>query len=134
MNSIVVGLSIILLCAANGASQKPTGKVQDVVFKLYDHNNPSEFSVLEKSSIPSFWSELFDADLRTKIYIHGWRASDSVIEKFREALLNAGDVNLIVVDWLKNARSIDYLKAKRAANNVSNVHFCRVQYFEFRKN
>lgn len=91
------------------------------MFKLYKRNKPTEFTILQNTSTPSFVSESFDLQLPTQIYVHGWLAKDDTIENFREALLNAADVNLIVVDWTKNSRKANYVKVKKSAIDVSDI-------------
>lgn len=121
MHSIRLALSIFLLCAANIDCKKSAKDAEDVVFRLYKRDEPTEFTILQNTSTPSFVSKSFDLQLPTQIYVHGWLAKDDTIGNFREALLNAADVNLIVVDWTKNSRKANYVKVKKWAIDVSYI-------------
>lgn len=93
---------------------------EDVIFKLYKRDNPTNYTVLTINQERSISNEtLFDPGLPTKIHIHGYLAKEEIIDRYRQAYLSVGDYNFIVVDWLEGAFTLNYFMAKRRVKDVS---------------
>lgn len=93
---------------------------EDVIFKLYKRDNPTNYTVLtinHERSIPN--GTLFDPNLPTKIHIHGYLAKEEIIDRYRQVYLSVGDYNFIVVDWLEGAFTLNYFMAKHRVKDVS---------------
>lgn len=125
MHSIVVWIGIMLFSISN----TKTVAEKDVVFKLFRSDNPTLYTVLQKKGnfLNSFFhkpyfSKNIDTNLPTRIYIYDFNTTDETIDKFREKILNAGNFNLIIVDWKNGANKKDFASAKIAANDVSDVN------------
>ncbi|XP_055295774.1 inactive pancreatic lipase-related protein 1-like [Sitodiplosis mosellana] len=92
---------------------------EDVIFKLYKRDNPTNFTVLRIDNQRSISNDtLFDPELPTKIHIHGYLAKEEIIDRYRQVYLSVGDYNFIVVDWLEGAFTLNYFMAKRRVKDV----------------
>lgn len=122
MHSTAMVFSILLLCVG---SLKVIGAAKDVEFKLYNRESGTTYSVLKKNDWnplkKPYFSKTFDNELPTRIYIHDYRVTDEIIDRYREEFLNSGDFNFIVVDWKKGVKGKDLINAKLFANEVSNI-------------
>lgn len=111
MNSIVLHFTILLFCVSY---IKPLKAANDVIFELYRGLKNS--AVLKKSD--SFYSDLFDIQSPTHIYVHG-RAAKATIEKYRKLLSKPDDSNVIIVRWNNGSDAINYLNGKVLVDDVS---------------
>lgn len=120
MHSIVIA-AILLLCVGNSFSGKIFFEIEkDVFFKLYDRNNPENFTILNhKHYLESSPAESFEPKLPTRICIHGYLATEAYIDRFRKAYLNVGDFNFISVDWSRGAFNPNYYVSKDRIKYVS---------------
>lgn len=125
MHLIVVWIGILLFAMSN----TKTVADKDVVFKLFRSDSPTSHTVLQKKGNilnslfhKPYFSKAIDINLPTRIYIYDFNVSDETIDKFRETILNAGNFNLIIVDWKNGANKKDFATAKIAANDVSDVN------------
>ncbi|XP_005386508.1 PREDICTED: phospholipase A1 member A isoform X2 [Chinchilla lanigera] len=80
-----------------------------VQYLLFVPSDPSCGQLLEESS--DIQNSGFNATLRTKLIIHGFRAlgtKPSWIDGFIRALLRAADANVIAVDWVYGSTGVYY--------------------------
>lgn len=124
MHSTVVWIGILLFAISN----TKTVADKDVVFKLFRSDDPTSHTVLQKKGNflnslfhKPYFSKAIDKNLPTRIYIYDFNETDETIDKFRGAILNAGNFNLIIVDWKNGANKKDFASAKIAANDVCDV-------------
>lgn len=111
---------VICKCSAFDADE-------DVIFKLYKRDSPLKFTVLKITNDRSISNDtLFDPELPTRIHIHGFLAKEEIIDRYRQAYLNVGDYNFIVIDWLEGAFTLNYFSAKNRVKDVS-----KMKSFEF---
>ncbi|XP_077335715.1 phospholipase A1 member A [Lithobates pipiens] len=96
-----------------------SGSFQDheleVQFLLYTPHNPTCAQVIHINQSGSIESSTFNASLDTKIIIHGFRVmgtKPSWTENLVEALLYAGEANVVATDWMTVS------KYKQAVKNV----------------
>lgn len=122
MNSIVLHFTILLFCVSY---IKPLKAANDVIFELYRGLKNS--AVLKKSD--SFYSDLFDIQSPTQIYVHG-RAAKATIEKYRKLLSNPDDSNVIIVRWNNGSDAINYLNGKVLVDDVSDKIIFNLKFEE----
>lgn len=109
--------SILLLDVCSGIGFDAD---EDVIFKLYKRDNPTNFTVLRIDNQRSFSNDTpFDPTKPTKIHIHGYLALPSIVDRYRQVYLSVGDYNFIVVDWMEGAQTFNYFMAKRRVKDVS---------------
>ncbi|XP_053985508.1 pancreatic triacylglycerol lipase-like [Hylaeus volcanicus] len=85
-----------------------------VFFYLYTRENPKDFEQLKVDDIDMLKRSKFDASKPTKFITHGWINSymSKACVAIRDAFLQHGDYNVIVVDWSRIS-SKPYLWAAR---------------------
>ncbi|XP_077335714.1 phospholipase A1 member A-like isoform X2 [Lithobates pipiens] len=89
----------------------------EVQFLLYTPRNPTCAQVIHINQSGNIESSTFNASLDTKIIIHGFRVlgtKPSWTENLVEALLYAGEANVVVIDWVTGSTA----KYKQAVENV----------------
>ncbi|CAD7079345.1 unnamed protein product [Hermetia illucens] len=93
-----------------------------VKFLLYTKSNPSSAQDITSSVTGSH----FSASRQTRVLIHGWNgdAGSGPGTTIRQAYLNRGDFNVVVVDWGAGAKNANYAIARNnvptAATKVAN--------------
>lgn len=55
---------------------------------------------------------------QTRIFVHGYYSNEGIFKKYVEGYLNRGDFNFIGINWLKGARTINYVKARHRVREV----------------
>jgi hypothetical protein len=96
---------------------------RDVNFVLFTAENPAVGHSLQLSNIDTIFETNFNPSLPIRFIIHGWfNNEDSDVNRFiRTAYLSRGDVNVIVVDWGRGARTINYISARNRVSQVADV-------------
>lgn len=96
----------------------------DVFFHLYTRSNPTEphFIYLHDEG-RSLNNSYFNSNHSTRVITHGWNndGTSEVNIVIRDAYLTKGDFNVIVVDWGRGSRTINYLQAKDRVPDVGVV-------------
>lgn len=113
----LIPVLVVCMCVAFDADE-------DVIFKLYKRENLNNFTVLKingSRALSNDSFEAFDANLLTRIHIHGFLPKEEIIDRYRDVYLSIGDYNFIVVDWSEGATTINYYFAKRRVKDVSFV-------------
>ncbi|XP_027197651.2 pancreatic triacylglycerol lipase-like [Dermatophagoides pteronyssinus] len=79
----------------------------NATFCLYTPNNVDDFDELDWNNTDHYESTRFDANLDTKIIIHGWRgdSQEAWLSKLKDTLLKAKDLNVIIVGWPGGAKT-----------------------------
>lgn len=114
--TIFVGILLFFVCHSNAFNAE-----EDVIFKLYKRDNPTNFSVIEVYRVNEtsvILNDFFDPKLPTRVHIHGYFSLQKIIDRYRQAYLGVGDFNFIVVDWLEGAQTLNYFLAKRRVKEV----------------
>lgn len=94
---------------------------KDLVFRLYTREEPVMYYALTANGSPSISETTFNPNRPTRIFIHGYKSKEKVINRYREAYLNLGDFNFIAVDWIKGASTFNYYSAKGRVRSVSSI-------------
>lgn len=113
---LVLTVSIIFICVRETVFKFDANK--DVIFKLFEANHLTEFSVLnphDSKSVP----DSFDPQFPTRIYIHGYLTAPRSINRFRQTFFHTGTFNFVGVDWTKGASNINFLVSKSRIKPVS---------------
>ncbi|XP_014275645.1 pancreatic triacylglycerol lipase [Halyomorpha halys] len=84
----------------------------EVLFYLYTKEEPNERQQLILNDVDVFQSSFFNPDNPTKIIIHGFLdcSTNPMAQTIKNSLLEQEDVNVILVDWGKIAKGLDYIK------------------------
>lgn len=92
-------------------------------FLLFTKKNSNQGQVIALKNYRSLGGSNFDASKKTKVVIHGWLGeSDSPINKvITSAYLRYHDVNVIVVNWGKDSRTLNYYSAAGCIKKVGEV-------------
>lgn len=109
---IFISLLVLNACKAFDADE-------DVLFKLYKRENPTNFTILTINGSHLITGDTYDPGLLTRIHIHGFLPKKEIIDRYREVYLSVGDYNFIVVDWSEGAFTLNYYWAKRRVKDVS---------------
>lgn len=94
---------------------------KDLVFRLYTREEPSMYYVLKATGAPAISDTTFNPNRPTRIFVHGYKSKEKVINRYREAYLDLGDYNFIVVDWIEGASTYNYFAAKGRVGPVSDI-------------
>lgn len=54
----------------------------------------------------------------TRIFVHGYYSTEGTLTEYAEAYLNRGDFNFIGINWLKGAKTINYVRARHRVREV----------------
>ncbi|XP_076638115.1 pancreatic triacylglycerol lipase-like [Colletes latitarsis] len=78
-----------------------------VIFNLYTRSTPNNPEILVVNDVDRLKSSQFSKLRPTKIIIHGWLGSKQSrpLLEVRDALLQKGDYNVILVDWSQMSRT-----------------------------
>lgn len=86
---------------------------KDVKFFLYTRQNRNNFQQIKMDN-SSIRKSNFSSNRKTRFLIHGFE--NDVNSQFnvlmKNTLLDAADLNVIVVDWGKGAKTLDYFSAR----------------------
>lgn len=93
---------------------------KDLVFRLYTHEDPVMYYVLKTSGPPLVSDTPFNPNRPTRIFVHGYKSKEKVINRYKEAFLSIGDYNFICVDWIEGASTFNYFSAKSRVRPVMN--------------
>lgn len=93
----------------------------DIIFQLTTREEPL-YTVVSPNNDPPISATRFNANRPTRIFIHGFRSKQKVLNRYSDAYLKAGDYNFIGVDWTKGANVYNYYGAKGRVKHVSE-HF-----------
>lgn len=91
---------------------------KDLVFRIYTRGDPMYF-VLTTNGTPPHSETPFNPNRPTRIFVHGYKSKEKVINRYRDAYLRSGDYNFIAVDWIKGASTYNYYSAKSRVGPVS---------------
>lgn len=94
---------------------------KDLVFRLYTREEPGMYYVLKTAGAPAISDTTFNPQRPTRIFVHGYKSKEKVINRYRDAYLAAGDYNFIAVDWISGASTINYFYAKGHVRPVSDI-------------
>lgn len=96
-----------------------TNSPDDVKIFFYNRGNPTSAFFCRSNDISHVKNSPFRASKPTVFVIHGWRNSheSQMCVKVRDAVLEAHDVNLFVVDW-NNIASKGYITARSSVKAV----------------
>lgn len=94
----------------------------DIIFRLYTRNF-SSYAVLSPKNEPPIAESVFTASRQTRIFVHGFRSKEKVLNRYADAYLKADDYNFIGVDWTKGANVFNYYTAKNRVKHVSGFCF-----------
>uniref|UniRef100_A0A1B0DR54 Uncharacterized protein n=3 Tax=Phlebotomus papatasi TaxID=29031 RepID=A0A1B0DR54_PHLPP len=86
----------------------------DIVYLLFTRSNPTSGQTIIRNNAASLANSNFNPNHPTRILIHGWNggagaSSNTVV---RNAYMQRGDFNVIVVDWGAGAQTINYPAAR----------------------
>lgn len=94
---------------------------KDLVFRLYTREEPNMYYVLKPAGEPAIADTTFNPHRPTRIFVHGYKSKEKVINRYKEAYLSLGDYNFIAVDWISGASTINYFFAKGRVQPVSEL-------------
>lgn len=57
----------------------------------------------------------------TRIFVHGYYSDEGTFKQYAEGYLNRGDFNFIAINWLRGAKTINYVKARHRVREVGEV-------------
>lgn len=82
----------------------PVREIKDIKFLLYTKTNPEQANRLYVQDAARLEKSNFNRDHPTIFYLHGFSekapgGKDSSAQEIRDALLETGDYNVILVDW-----------------------------------
>ncbi|XP_017156055.1 hepatic triacylglycerol lipase-like [Drosophila miranda] len=109
-----IALLSLCLCRLSGIEVLATGQVGDMAsFYVYTPNSPEHPQRLYTNDSESVTASHFDAQLPTKVIIHGWSVTylDAPVSELRTAYQSRGPFNIIAVDWGVIA-ALSYLEAR----------------------
>lgn len=92
---------------------------KDLVFRLYTHEDPIMYWALQPKGPILVSDTPFNASRPTRIFVHGFKSKEKVINRYKEAFLDAGNFNFIAVDWIEGASTYNYFFAKGRVGPVS---------------
>lgn len=127
MVKLIILLSLVAGALANplqDASAEPFFSAWfDVEFHLYTRSNPTTVQKLELYNEATIRSSNFRGSRQTRFIIHGYQnnGNSDVNIKLRDAYLQKGDFNVIVVDWGKGANHMWYDTARSRIYDVGEV-------------
>lgn len=120
----MISLSLKILVYTTLAIQVVAGDddENEIIFQLHtNRSNPLSFDII--SSEISIRSSNWNSSHPTRMYIHGFRGPSDSLDQFAKAILSAGDYNMIVVNWLRGATTINYPLAVSRTQKVSSNSF-----------
>lgn len=79
------------------------------------------YYVLKATGTPAISSTTFNPNRKTRIFVHGYKSKEKVINRYKEAYLLLGDYNFIAVDWISGASTYNYFSAKGRVGPVSDI-------------
>ncbi|XP_012058730.1 PREDICTED: pancreatic lipase-related protein 2-like [Atta cephalotes] len=93
--------------------------VQKTTFYLYTRNNPKIGQQLIINDMDSVKKSFWNPNHPTRFITHGWHGNcDRGCTQIRDAFLNVGDYNIILIDW-RDAANHSYLMSVRSVPLVS---------------
>lgn len=92
----------------------------DIIFQLHTRDEP-QYTVLSPNNDPPISATPFNANRPTRIFVHGFRSKQKVLNRYSYAYLKVGDYNFIGVDWTKGANVYNYYGAKGRVKHVSEI-------------
>lgn len=102
---------------------------EDVQFELYTRENRKIYELLDTHGEPTIEGTRFRPTRPTRIFVHGYRSKQKVIDRYAEAFLNAGDYNFIALNWIEGASTVNYYTAKNRVKDVSSNFKARTRFF-----
>lgn len=54
----------------------------------------------------------------TRLFIHGYYSDEKLLKQYAQAYIERDDFNFIAINWLRGARTIDYIKARHRIMEV----------------
>lgn len=94
---------------------------KDLVFRLYTREESVMYYVLKATGSPAISETPFNPNRETRIFVHGYKSKEKVINRYKEAYLSLGDYNFIAVDWINGASTYNYFSAKGRVQPVSDI-------------
>jgi pimeloyl-ACP methyl ester carboxylesterase len=93
---------------------------EDMEFRLFTRSNAATPQIIQILNPSSVLNSNFNPNHPTRFIIHGWNNNgDSDVNiLIRNAYLNHGDFNVIVVDWALGANTINYIAARNRVGIV----------------
>jgi len=121
MKSIAIITTLICFSQAAPAINPLFVAWQDVQFQLYTRSNPTTAQILGLYDSSSIKNSNFKNSRETRYIIHGFQNSgkSDVNIKIRDAYLQKGDFNVIVVDWSKGANTLNYNEARNRIDSIA---------------
>lgn len=82
----------------------------DVIFHLFTRQNTevSQGQVVKYKDLESLDASHYDKSRPTRFFSHGWLGNLTKFDEVIKPYLEAGDFNLFMIDWGKDAQNILY--------------------------
>ncbi|KAG5324356.1 LIPR2 protein, partial [Acromyrmex heyeri] len=100
-------------------------------FHLYTRNNPEIGQQLFIDDLDSIKKSFWNPDHPTRLITHGWKGNceTTICTDIRDAYLNVGDYNIILIDWRAAANHL-YSKSARSTPIVSQYVALLIDFLE----
>ncbi|KAG5314046.1 LIPP lipase, partial [Acromyrmex insinuator] len=100
-------------------------------FHLYTRNNPEIGQQLFIDDLNSIKKSFWNPDHPTRLITHGWKGNceTTICTDIRDAYLNVGDYNIILIDWRAAANHL-YSKSARSTPIVSQYVALLIDFLE----
>ncbi|KYQ51608.1 Pancreatic lipase-related protein 2 [Trachymyrmex zeteki] len=104
---------------------------QKTTFHLYTRNNPVIGQPLFIDDLDSVKNSFWNPDHPTRLITHGWKGNceSTICTDIRDAYLNVGDYNIILIDWRAAANYL-YSKSVRSTPIVSQYVALLIDFLE----
>lgn len=129
---------ILLLCVSNLASAGKFDAKKHVSYEMYCRNNMFatrttlyDINVLKHENLVingagdnrtvtgvknCGWN--WNPNRPTRLFIHGYYSDEALLQRYARAYIERDDFNFIAINWLRGARTIDYIKARHRIMEV----------------
>lgn len=96
---------------------------RDIEYILFTRSNPTTGQILDIGNAASIRNSNFNSRHPTRFLIHGWNndRNSAFNIMIRNAYLETGNFNVIVVDWGRGANTINYVSARNRVHPVGVV-------------
>lgn len=105
-------------CRSTNKTTNPT--LSDIDLSVLDNSNlifdgsRSNRTIREVKNCRWNWNP----NRPTRFFIHGYYSTQDVLTQYAKAYLERGDYNFIAINWLRGARTINYMKARNRVQQV----------------
>lgn len=108
-------VSFEMHCRSSNQSTKTT--LNDIDLNVLDDKNfifDSDQDIIGVKNCTWNWNP----NRPTRIFIHGYYSNRETFMQYAEAYLNRDDYNFIAINWLRGAKTINYVKARHRVQKV----------------